>query len=205
MGFFKKAQVPRFRRNSSNQKPATDGAESSIGSQLAPADQFDIIVRKKGAKGWQLFEKDDSTVSSITTDDRRLYRFHSGYYGSPRRTGVSSIATSMCCCTGKTEGTVETENTLLHNDDGKTDQATNGFCCFNRPHRPSLETPDDELMLSRTRTKDLASLFDNLSDTDGDQDDLKNNIDQQGMSSSKRKWPSFKVPKRLSWKKKAKE
>jgi hypothetical protein len=101
---------------------------SSIGSELADSDQFEIVVRKKPvAKDatvtsskvkhsttlFSYFSKDndDSTVSSITEGDHRLmgggqvfYRFHKTYYDNTA-VAASSLSSWCCCSHGSSDTT----------------------------------------------------------------------------------------------------
>ena len=229
MKFFKN-QSPRFRRHGSNQRGATvapradpAGDDGSFGSELSEKDQFDILVHSKPKKapGWRLFEKDDSTCSSITADDKRYYHMDSSDPNYQYRMASSTITrnnntTSWCCCSGRgTESTIETDNTLLATGRGNreaipphvvttfsanetTDEKQGGCCSLTccagsaRQQRPVLERPVTKTDKTRkVGTKEPMWAGASLFDA------LSEDGEERKSGDAKRKWR----PRRL-WKKK---
>lgn len=90
--------------------------DESIGSSIPPADQFDILVRKKDATAMWKFMGDhqpgetDTDVSSITTEDNR-YRSFRAETLSYQATSTSS--SSFCCCSTIPTESGPTDNTLI--------------------------------------------------------------------------------------------
>jgi len=125
-------------KSAKHQQPnePVEQAEESIGSELSTRDQFDIIVRKSSnnATANRTLSKrdqpkngnrsllsyfsndagsDNSTVSSITLDDRHRRSFN--FFHSSRQS-VDSGRTSWCCCADNTEPTefaLTDANTLM--------------------------------------------------------------------------------------------
>jgi hypothetical protein len=205
MKFFKERS--RFRRQ--NQK-AGDGSDSiaadgSFGSRLAPADQFDILVRRKNSKVWKLFDQHQGnhSVSTMTSDEGRFYNYSSDpnfYKTSPQE--ESPAPSPMCCFSVKTDATDATDNTLLHRGERSNPPSSRWSCCpgSTKREKPSLEKPDDGgVMLTKSPMKDGPSLFDTLSE-DGDQQHEAKPL-ARATSSAKRKWRSSLRNLALSWKK----
>jgi hypothetical protein len=186
----------------------------SIGSELAIHDQFDILVPESEEKGWRIFESDNSTVSSITTDDHRYGGSHY-YSGSDPLTSqfYRSNGASWCCCSGNTDLTEETDNTLLFSRKQNYDSPPTlenqeshpeWRCCGPRvqetqPESLNVDTDNMVRLLGTSDKKDIVSLFDSLSEED-DVDHYKHHKKDHG----KRKWHSSLMRKAMVWKKKQK-
>ena len=110
MKLFKGTSKRRTRSSIKTKSRRVD--DVSIGSELLAKDQFDIYVHKR-VEGFEMFDH-DTEVSSITTDDRRRYRYYSGSV---------SHGPSWCCCSGSTEPTETTDNTLLHSRSSRSPAA----------------------------------------------------------------------------------
>lgn len=145
---FLKNQSGRLRFKGSNLQD-----DESIGSALSEKDQFYIAIKVKQRSSW--ISRSDSTVSSITSPGRhsppfsRVYSFDS-----------DESKQSWCCCSGATEATAQSDNTLLHgshnSDNIKEETPT--------PKHESLwgccGTSDDPQSCSIDRPDRTQSLFD---------------------------------------------
>jgi hypothetical protein len=200
-----KGQNGRFRPRAG--KPAVSRTEPqhdnrSIGSELAIHDQFDIIVHKYEEKGWKIFESDNSTVSSMATDDHR----YSHYYSSS--SVPSSAASSWCCCSGNTELTEETDNTLLlsrtqnygsptiENQSQPEWRLCGPRVQESQPESLNIDTTDNMVKLLETSDNKDIALFDSLSEEEGVEHY------KHRKESGKRKWRSSLIRKAMLWKKK---
>ena len=110
------------------------GANDSIGSSISERDQFDIIVRHKNkasnaSKGWNFLERDDTTVSSITTVEELFYlqqqrKLREAEDQAASKAGTSdpglgksylSESSSWCCCTSSTTTNATAADTVNSN------------------------------------------------------------------------------------------
>jgi hypothetical protein len=105
----------------------SDNANDSLGSSIAPSDQFDILIPYKTASpiltasapwkflGEQRDDTDDTDVSSITTDEYRSFPQQRTSQASATNHSASS---SFCCCSTTTiesSSSLPTDNTLISN------------------------------------------------------------------------------------------
>jgi len=162
-----------------------DDANTSVGSTLSTSDQFDIVVVKKVRSpvgSWGSHD-DNSTVSSITTDERRAYRNYYSFHGfstPERRAGreAASDSSSWCCCGAmNSPTTTETENAVVAGDGAPevtvakktTDNSSEWVCLGSAARTTCIDAKPLVKVVKKGNVDRDNSLFDTLSE---DADDL---------------------------------
>lgn len=198
-----KGRGSRLRPNKESMK-----SDDSVGSTLSTSDQFDIVIVKKvrsPAGSWGSRD-DSSTVSSITTDERRVYRnYYSFQTFNTNRTrmgegGDASEDSSWWCCCAQSTSTGETENSGVDADGNKevtvakkTTDNSSEWVCFGSSSRKATSAVPKPLVkkVKKSNVDRDNSLFDTLSEDD----------DDQAAETRKKQWRDS-IRRALPWKRK---
>ena len=180
--------------------PARSGkagaAEESFGSEISTKEQFDIIIPIKTSRtnrSWGGFlEKDDTTVSSITTTPDIYHPHHSStrtnYLAKHQQneSGAGKTASSWCCCAPMQEPVeqdttsptmIGTENTVVP---GEADDPAGAGAFL-----PTAATPTPESAPPLARQNAWCCSSDNVHDSSTSLDDRGGAAHRGGIAASR--------------------